>query len=132
MGECWENARRRGDGNDYAIFALAERGTIRHLEVDTGCYVGNAPGWVRVSVADLEDGTAEGALETATWTDVLAKVAVQPDTRHRFLSDAEVEATHLRLDVYPDGGLSRLRAWGDLSDEQLRLARRRYDESRAS
>ncbi|MBK5250561.1 MAG: allantoicase [Actinomycetales bacterium] len=107
-------------------------GTIRHLEVDTGYYVGNAPGWVRVSVADLEDGTAEGALETATWTDVLAKVAVQPDTRHRFLSDAEVEATHLRLDVYPDGGLSRLRAWGGLSDEQLRLARRRYDESRAS
>ena len=103
MGEVWENARRRGDGNDYAIFALAERGTIRHLEVDTGCYVGNAPGWMRVSVADLADGTAEGALETATWTDVLAKVAVQPDTRHRLLSD-----------------------------EQLRLARRRYDESRAS
>ncbi|MBZ2195808.1 allantoicase [Occultella gossypii] len=133
MGEGWENARRRGPGNDYAIFSLAQRGTIAHVEVDTSYYVGNAPGWVRLSVADLAPGadldtSPDG--EGGQWTDILAKVAVQADTRHRFLTDTSVPATHLRLDVYPDGGLSRLRAWGELSEEDLTRARARYDETR--
>ncbi|USQ80687.1 allantoicase [Ornithinimicrobium faecis] len=132
MGEGWENARRRGPGNDYAIFTLAHRGAIRHVEVDTSYYVGNAPGWVRLSAVDLPSGADldTGADSGPGWTDLLARTAVQPDTRHRFLVDAAVPATHLRLDVYPDGGLSRLRAWGELSAEDLESARLRYDQTR--
>ncbi|WGW11743.1 allantoicase [Saxibacter everestensis] len=113
MGDGWENARRREDGNDFAVFALGHRGTIRHLEVDTQYFVGNAPGWARVSAADVSDGD----LDSAVWTDVLAKRAVLPDTRQRFLAEQSMEATHVRLDVYPDGGLSRFRLWGEVSDD---------------
>lgn len=126
MGEGWENARRRGGGNDFAVFALGRRGTARHLEIDTGYYVGNAPGWVRVSAADAPDGDLEGA----AWTEVLPRVAVQPDTRHRFLTVVAVEATHVRLDVYPDGGLSRFRVWGEVAAEALEEARQRWAERR--
>lgn len=132
MGEGWENARRRDPGNDYAIFTLAQRGTIRHVEVDTSYYVGNAPGWVRLTGLDLAAG---GDLDTGTetgpgWADVLATRAVQPDTRHRFLSECQEPATHVRLDVFPDGGLSRLRVWGELSEADLEQARARFDATR--
>lgn len=118
MGEGWENARRRGGGNDYAVFALGRPGTIRRLEVDTGCYVGNAPGWVRVSVADTRRGEVDLA-DPAAWTDVLARTPVAPDTRHHFLAEESLPATHARLDVYPDGGLSRLRLWGEVDPAVL-------------
>ncbi|MEJ2866303.1 allantoicase [Actinomycetospora sp. OC33-EN08] len=118
MGEGWENARRRGGGNDYAVFALAAGGVPRHVEVDTTWFVGNAPGWVSVSVRDSRAGT--------DWTTLLDRVEVRPDTRHRFLLPDAPAADHLRLDVFPDGGLSRLRLWGDLDADATRAARQRW------
>ena len=129
MGEGWENARRRGPGNDYAVFALAHPGTIRHLEVDTGYYVGNAPGQVRVSVLDARGGEVQERFDDeAAWTDILTRRPVLPDIRHRFLAEQEVVATHVRLDVYPDGGLSRLRLWGEVEPAALEQARRQWQE----
>jgi len=52
MSDGWENARRRGPGNDYVIVALAAAGRPRLVEVDTSYFVGNAPGWVRLLAAD--------------------------------------------------------------------------------
>jgi len=111
MGEGWENARRRGDGNDYAVFALAAAGCPRHVEIDTSYYVGNAPGWVSLGTIDARKSDLN---DPAAWQEILPRTAVQPDTRHRLLLDGAPAATHLRLDVYPDGGLSRLRLFGEL------------------
>ncbi|UNX54885.1 allantoicase [Georgenia sp. TF02-10] len=127
MGEGWENARRRGPGNDFAVFALGQPGTVRHLEVDTGYYVGNAPGWVRVGVLDARTASLD---DDGAWTDVLPRTAVVADTRHRFLAAADVEATHARLDVYPDGGLSRFRLWGEVAPAALDAARERWQAGR--
>ena len=126
MGEGWENARRRGPGNDFAIFSLAAAGRPRHVEVDTSYYVGNAPGWVRLSTIDARTADVDDA---NAWTELLPRTAVQPDTRHRFLHEDAAPATHLRLDVYPDGGLSRLRLFGDLDDAALTEARRTWWEA---
>jgi allantoicase len=74
------------------------------IEVDTSYFIGNAPGAVRVTVAD----EAVSELDDAdSWWDVLPKTPVLVDTRHRFLIETRRPATHLRLDVYPDGGLTR-------------------------
>lgn len=112
MGEGWENARRRGDGNDWAVFRLAGAGVVRHVELDTSYFVGNAPGWVRLSGlradADADVTGSDG------WFDLVPRQRSQPDTRHRFLVDEQSPITHVRLDVYPDGGMARLRVWGDL------------------
>ncbi|NMR20675.1 allantoicase [Cellulomonas fimi] len=128
MGEGWENARRRGGGNDFAIFALGLPGTVRHLEIDTGYFVGNAPGWVRVGVVDARSGDLEA---DDAWTDILPRRPVRPDTRHRFVSTRAVEATHVRLDVYPDGGMSRFRLWGELSEATREEAQQRWTALRA-
>jgi allantoicase len=123
MGEGWENSRRRGGGNDYAVFVLAAAGRPRHVEIDTSYYVGNAPGWVRLSGIDARSADISDA---DAWTELLARTAVQPDTRHRFLLDAADAATHLRLDVYPDGGLSRLRLFGELDARASSEARHKW------
>jgi len=123
MGEGWENARRRDEGNDYATFRLAAPGTIRHVEIDTSYFVGNAPGWVQLSAVDTTTAAFDDA---ASWRVVVARTRVQPDTRHRFLAAPDITATHVRLDVYPDGGLARLRVNGELPPRSLRQARQRW------
>ena len=123
MGEGWENARRRDEGNDFATFQLAAAGTLRHVEVDTSYFVGNAPGWVRLSAVDATSVSVDDA---DAWREVVPKSRVQPDTRHRYLAAPGITATHVRLDVFPDGGLARLRVHGDLPPASLEHARRRW------
>jgi allantoicase len=123
MGHGWENARRRGGGNDFAVFALAGEGVIDHVELDTSYFVGNAPGWMRVQACHAEPDASVADLTEATWWDVVAKQRTLPDTRHRFLVEPRPDdsraATHVRLDVYPDGGLARMRIYGRLTESGL-------------
>jgi allantoicase len=132
MAQGWENARRRGPGHDYVIVALAARGVLRHVEIDTSCFVGNAPERVRLLAADVPDpggrpdpsGSTSPPVTDPAWREVLS-ARVQPDTRHRFLVDGPV-ASHVRLDVIPDGGLARLRINGEILPEALAELERRH------
>jgi allantoicase len=109
MGEGWETSRRRDDGNDWVTVRLGLPGTVTLAELDTSHFKGNAPGWARLSAASL-DSTVDVA--AAEWVEILPRTRLQPDTRHRFLVDVPVAATHVRMDVYPDGGMARLRLLG--------------------
>ena len=105
MRDGWETARRRDAGNDWVVVALAGEGRVRIAELDTSYFLHNAPGWARLR------GRTADSLE---WFDLLPRTRLQPDTRHRFrLADA-APATEVRLDIYPDGGLARLRLFGDV------------------
>ena len=127
MGEGWETARRRDDGNDWVEVRLAARGTLRVVELDTTWFLGNAPGEAALSSYDSYDG-ADDPADGATWTPLLERTALQPDTRHRVvLPAASAAATHVRLDVYPDGGMARLRLWGTPTDDGLVALRDRWD-----
>ena len=113
MADGWETRRRRGPGNDWAIIRLAAGGTIERLEIDTTHFKGNAPG--RCTVEGVHaPGVAAGQL--AGWRMLLGSL-LQPHTRHLF--DDELRrvgpVTHVRLSVFPDGGVARLRAWGALA-----------------
>jgi allantoicase len=111
-GEGWENARRRDGGNDHVTVRLAGPGTVRRLVVDTSCFVGNAPASVRVTGTPGAPDSDPGA-----WVELLARTDVQPDTRHVFpVSGAAAEAVveHVRVDVFPDGGMARFRVLGEL------------------
>ena len=111
MGEGWETARRRDDGNDWVEITLAGAGTPFLAEVDTSCFVGNAPGWARITGVDGRTA-AHGS---APVVELLPRTRLQPDTRHRFRLGPAAEVASVRLDIYPDGGLARLRLWGTLS-----------------
>ncbi|MBV9206510.1 MAG: allantoicase [Actinobacteria bacterium] len=110
MGEGWETARRRDDANDWVEIALAGPGTIRLAELDTSYFVGNAPGWASLRGHDSRSGQSPD-----DEVEFLSRQRLQPDTRHRFRMTGDAEVTHVRLDVYPDGGMARVRLRGDLS-----------------
>ncbi|GAA3385981.1 allantoicase [Cryptosporangium minutisporangium] len=119
MGQGWETRRRRGAGNDWLLIRLAGPGQVRQLVVDTTHFVGNAPGAVRVRALDagahglaaVEDPDHPG------WEELLGQRPLLPDTPHWFPTDPGTRATHLRVDVFPDGGLARVRAYGRLASD---------------
>jgi allantoicase len=115
MGEGWETARRRDEGNDWVEFGLAGPGVVRLAELDTRWFVGNAPGWATLRGRDDRTGPDD----PAAWTELLPRTRLQPDTRHLFRLPASAEVTTVRLDIFPDGGLARVRLYGDLGAQGL-------------
>ena len=126
MGDGWETRRRRDAGHDWVLFRLAGAGHIFQAVVDTSCFLGNAPATATVRGCDASEGTPDGPDE-AEWFELLPPARLQPDTRHRFRIDPARShcATHVRLEIHPDGGLARLRLFGELTGDgraQLGLA----------
>ena len=111
MGDGWETKRRRGPGHDWAIVRLARRGMIERVELDTDHFKGNAPG-----KCDLEycDAGADGAFdaEKAKWTGLVPETPVRAHAQHEWKVVTPKPATHVRLNIYPDGGVARLRLFG--------------------
>jgi allantoicase len=96
MGDGWETKRRRGPGNDWVELELACEGALRRIDVDTSHFKGNAPGWCSLTADDDRPLVERAALKA----DDLRAFEVDGTTRR------------LRLDVFPDGGVARLRVWG--------------------
>ncbi|MFE4513636.1 allantoicase [Kitasatospora sp. NPDC056783] len=125
MGDGWETRRRRDKANDWVRIALAGGGEVLAAEVDTSYFVGNAPGWADLLGFDASTGADPADGE---WFELLPRTRLQPDTRHRFRLAAGRPVTHVRINVYPDGGLARLRLTGRLTGAGLAaLALRWFD-----
>ncbi len=118
MGEGWETARRRDDGHDWVEIGLGTEGRIALAEIDTSYFLYNAPG-----SATLRGRSGEGA-----WQDLL-DTPLQPDTRHRFVLADRPAVTEVRLDIHPDGGLSRVRLWGTPTERGLTHLRTRWESA---
>ncbi|MBT2385109.1 allantoicase [Streptomyces sp. ISL-11] len=119
MDDGWETRRRRDRGHDWVRFRLTGQAHLRAVEIDTGCYKGNAVGWAALSVLDATTG-ADPADHATGWREILPRTRLQPDTVHRFVLDGRPVATHLRVDTYPDGGIARLRVHGSLTEDGVR------------
>ncbi len=109
----WETARRRDGGNDWLIVALAAPGVLHDAVIDTSRFVGNAPGWAALTDAD-------------TGASLLPRTPLLPDTEHRFRLPAAAPVSRARLDIYPDGGLSRLRLNGSVAPEARDAVAKRW------
>ena len=117
MGDGWETKRRRGAGYDWLILRLGTAGTIRRVELDTNHFKGNYPDSASIEGAlAYADGLMD--LASADWTEVLPQTKLRPHHRHFFEKDLQDigPITHLRLNIYPDGGVSRLRVYGTVGD----------------
>lgn len=124
MGDGWETKRRRGPGYDWAILELTGESTLTRIEVDTNHFKGNYPDTARIEGCRIGP---EGDVNEASvaWSEVLPRTKLQAHTRHLF-EDELLERgpfTHVRLNIYPDGGVSRLRLFGMLSWSGLIAAR---------
>src|SRR5690606_39638216 len=116
--------------HDWAIVRLGATGTITRVEVDTGWFKGNFPDTCTLEAIHAPGASAEDLAASDGWKALLPRTPLMAHTRHRF--EAELAdlgpATHVRLRVFPDGGVSRLRVWGTLDDAaRTALGVRRLD-----
>lgn len=115
MGDGWETKRRRGPGHDWVILKLGAPGTIRRIEVDTNHFKGNYPDTCMIEGVHMPGATPERLNDEFTvWVPILPPTKLKAHARHYFQKTlaAHGPVTHARLNIYPDGGVSRLRLWG--------------------
>jgi allantoicase len=115
MGDGWETARRRGPGNDWVIIALGCPGVIERAEIDTAHFKGNYPD--RVSLEGGMFGSDEEVTNNSPeWQTLLPESKLKMDQQHYF--DTALEdigaVSHVRVSIYPDGGISRIRLFGQV------------------
>lgn len=117
MGDGWETRRRRTPGNDWAIIALGHPGIISKIEVDTAHFKGNFPDKCSIQAAYIsQDGEQSLIAQSMFWPILLPEQPLTMDAIHTFIEQINPLAaiTHIRFNIIPDGGVSRLRLWGNL------------------
>jgi allantoicase len=114
MGDGWETKRRRGPGHDWVILKLGVPGVIRKIEVNTAHFKGNYPDTCSLEACHAASGPADVFLAAPhVWRELLPQTKLDPNHRHIFSKLNDVgPATHVRFNIYPDGGVSRLRLFG--------------------
>jgi allantoicase len=126
MGEGWETRRRREPGNEWLVVRLTGSSVVSLAEIDTSGYIGNPPG--SASLLGI-DARVSSLSDSSAWFPLLPRTPLLPDMPHRFRLSVDRPVTHVRLDVYPDGGIARLRLHGSLTESGLADVRRRWEET---
>src|SRR5262245_19857325 len=117
MGDGWETRRRRSPGHDWVVVRLGAPGHVRRVEIDTNHFKGNYPDSASIDGCFAPDADLESLRSTA-WFELLAPTKLRPHHRHLFaraLSPGSI-ASHVRLNIFPDGGVSRLRIHGTVAE----------------
>jgi allantoicase len=119
MSDGWETRRRRGPGYDWVVLKFGMPGTVGRVEVDTAHFKGNFPESCSLEGCSIElrgRGSAVldlHAIESAAWSEILPRIPLKANQRQTFRKLHEVGAvSHVRFNIYPDGGVSRLRIFG--------------------
>ncbi|MDC0456412.1 allantoicase [Alphaproteobacteria bacterium] len=121
MGDGWETRRRREPGNDWIIIKLAQKGNIEKIEIDTAHFKGNYPDRASIQATSIDKNITKKDLiqNSDNWNIILDETKLSADNIHKYKinSNSKNEATHIRLNIYPDGGVSRLRIFGTKLDD---------------
>ena len=125
----WESRRRRVPGHDWCIVELGMRGIVHGVNVDTSHFTGNYPSHCSIEAVDMPAGVkpALHAIEGAPWTTLLTKVALKGNGENLFAIADRRAWTHLRLSIYPDGGVARLRVYGEVAVDWSKVGTRVVD-----
>jgi len=120
MGDGWETRRRREPGNDWIIIKLGAPGFVDKIEVDTAYFKGNYPDKCSLQAAFVTSGTDQSVItQSMFWDEMMAPSKLEADTQAYFEGNAilmKTPVTHLRLNIHTDGGVSRFRVFGRLTD----------------
>ncbi|MEL7935948.1 MULTISPECIES: allantoicase [Pseudomonas] len=118
MGDGWETGRRRTPGNDWVIVALGHAGIVEKIVVDTLHFKGNYPESCNIQAAFVKGGTdSQIATQSLYWRELLPSQKLQMHNEHTFIEQIRElgPITHIRLNIFPDGGVSRLRLFGKVA-----------------
>jgi allantoicase len=112
MSDGWETKRRRGPGHDWVVIKLARPGVVDRVEVDTSHFKGNFP-----ESCSLEATNSIGDIAESDWRPLLERTKLQAHTRHFYGKELQSvgPVSHLRFNIFPDGGVSRLRIYGRIT-----------------
>ncbi|MBC6436680.1 MAG: allantoicase [Rhodobacteraceae bacterium] len=118
MGDGWETRRRREPGYDWIVIALGVRGLVEKAVIDTAHFKGNFPDSASIQAADLQrfgEGLTDALItDSMFWAELLPRQSLKPDQEHAYRGELvrHGTVTHVRFNIYPDGGVSRLRLFG--------------------
>ncbi len=110
----WETRRRREPGHDWCVIRLGMPGRVRGVVVDTAFFRGNFPESCSIEACAIDDPLDLRALEHAPWTELLPRSPLAGDSKNRFAISHRERVTHVRLNIFPDGGVARLRVHGEV------------------
>ncbi len=106
----WETRRKRATGHDYCIVGLAVTGRIRGFDIDTSHFTGNYPPAASIDACRCNGDPGD----STSWTEILPSIPLKGDSHHIHEIDNDGLWTHVRLNIYPDGGVARLRVYGEI------------------
>ncbi len=115
MGDGWETKRRRTPGFDWCILALGKNGLIEKIEIDTAHFKGNYPAQVSIQATYVENATDPQLIpQSIFWSYLLHPQDMQMDHIHLYIDEIlkHEKISHIRVNMIPDGGISRIRLWG--------------------
>ncbi|PCJ48980.1 MAG: allantoicase [Gammaproteobacteria bacterium] len=117
MGDGWETKRRRDPGPDWSIVKLATKGSIEKVIIDTCHFKGNFPDSFKLEGLLSEDDDFTGQNRSNSWQPLIAQSKLYAHREHCFIKEILVDNlqkfSHVRLSIYPDGGISRMRILGN-------------------
>jgi len=119
----WESRRKRTPGYDHCILELGARGHVVGFDIDTQHFVGNHPPFASVDGLLKAPGTPISELEDAAWRELLPQVPLRPDAQNLFAALPGEPVSHVRLNIFPDGGVARFRVFGHVSPDQTQAAK---------
>ncbi len=108
----WESRRKRSPGHDWCVLELGTTGQILGLDIDTNHFVGNAPSFASVEALRTERGTSLDVLDGLPWRTLVAPSALRPGSQNLFACLSIGQVSHVRLNIFPDGGVARFRVFG--------------------
>jgi allantoicase len=120
----WETRRRRTPGYDWCIIKLGLPGIVKGVVVDTSFFTGNYPESCSIDACALEGIPGAQELEAAPWRELLGKSLLEGNTKNPFAIASNTRVTHLRFNIFPDGGVARLRVHGEVTPDWDRLRKR--------
>ena len=110
----WESRRKRNPGHDWAVIQLAMPGKIIGFDIDTNFFLGNHPPYASVEAVYLNDADPVKDWENIAWKEILPKSYLDAGLQNFYESNSDEVYTHIRLHIYPDGGVARLRVYGEV------------------
>ena len=105
----WETKRKRNKGHDYLILKLGRPGKIHKVDIDTSYFNGNQPSKVSLDACYSKNILPN---KNSRWINILKKKSTKPNSHHFFNIKNKSIFTHIKLNIYPDGGVARIRIYG--------------------
>ncbi|HTU59216.1 MAG TPA: allantoicase [Polyangiales bacterium] len=118
----WESRRKREPGYDHCIVELGCAGRVVGFDIDTSHFLGNHPPYASIDGVHAPTGTDVEQLRRMPWRELLVQSPLAPGVQNLFVASDAEPVTHLRLNIFPDGGVARFRAYGYARPDWLRGA----------